>query len=256
MVANTHTRALALKTKAGKAITKGVLFGNRYKTAVRYLKSAVQLFRKLENWKEVAECLVLQADCCVQLKRIQAAFSLYKEAVLCYHQVSEKDVCRVSNKLSRMYCEHGDFLAAAQLERDCGDLLFQNEEYSEAATHYRNASGYFSANKNENSSVNCLEAEAGCYIKLKNYGKAGEIFDEIVNCNPMLLKWKQKEYVLCSLLCQFIEIRKEDHSAALMKLQKDAETKFQALNESFETTREFKVLKVFISSGFFVLTFC
>lgn len=115
-----YSQALQLKDKANKIVTKGVLFGNRYKQAEDLYEQAAIGFKQIQEYQLAGECYEKRAECFEKLNDLKKAASILGTAADCYSQVDFKNTMRVLSKAASLNAQNGKFLIAAQMEKNMG----------------------------------------------------------------------------------------------------------------------------------------
>ena len=152
-----HAESIALSLRA---IGNVQLLQDKPDQALRHFNEALDLFQQSEAHEQTAQ---------THLNLLAAYLSLGD------YQAAHETGTRAQSLLSEL----GDSLGLARLENNLGGLLFRQEDYAQARTHWRSALSTFRDLGHSHDAAIALRNLAVCEISLNNFRSALEIYEEV-----------------------------------------------------------------------------
>jgi alpha-soluble NSF attachment protein len=181
-------------------------------------------------------CNVCSCDCREQLDSKHEAASAYVDAANCYKKSQPQEAVRMLNYAINMFEDIGRLSMAAKHYKDIADIYEKEENVQRAMEYYEKAAGLYSGEGIDSTANQCKIKVAQFAAQLEQYNKAIVIYEDVAkqSMSNNLLKYSVKGYLLNAGLCQ---ICGKDVVAINNALEK-----YQELDPTFSSTREFKFL--------------
>lgn len=163
-----------------------------------------------------------------------------------------------------IYTDMGRFTMAAKYHQIIAEMYETDGiDLEKAVQHYEQAADYFRGEESNSSANKCLLKVAQYAAQLENYEKAIQIYQQVslqhhfmttctqfdilsqvasASLESSLLKYSAKEYFFRAALCQLcIDVLNAQHALE----------RYQEMYPAFQDSREYKLIKVFITPFFF-----
>ncbi|KAI7863757.1 soluble NSF attachment protein [Spinellus fusiger] len=240
-MASSEQQAKDLVAQAQKKLKSWSLFGpsNKYEDAAEIYEKAGNMYKLAQQWTQAGDCFTEAAK--LFQKGGSARFDgsrAYESASKCYKRQDPGAAVSALKEAVLLDQEEGSFRAAARhyqdmaelYEGDIGDMRNAYDAYGKAAELFTADDSPALANK-------AYLKVAQIAADLEMYEEAIEKFEKVAanSVDDALLKWSLKEYFMKAGLCHLC--------AGDMVRTRQALSGYCSMDMSFETTREYQLLK-------------
>jgi len=235
-MADSEARGAEFEKKADKKLGGWSVFGGKYDDAADLLEKAANSYKLAKSWNRAANVYIKLANCQLKLDSKHEAASAYVDAANCYKKSQPQEAVRMLNLAINMFEDIGRLSMAAKHYKDIADIYEKEENVQRAMEYYEKAAELYSGEGIDSTANQCKIKVAQFAAQLEQYNKAIAIYEDVAkqSMSNNLLKYSVKGYLLNAGLCQ---ICGKDVVAIYNALEK-----YQELDPTFSSTREFKFL--------------
>ncbi|CAK9860593.1 unnamed protein product [Sphagnum jensenii] len=235
-MADSEARGAEYEKKADKKLGGWSVFGGKYDDAADLLEKAANSYKLAKSWNRAANVYIKLANCQLKLDSKHEAASAYVDAANCYKKSQPQEAVRMLNLAINMFEDIGRLSMAAKHYKDIADIYEKEENVERAMEYYEKAAELYSGEGIDSTANQCKIKVAQFAAQLEQYNKAITIYEDVAkqSMSNNLLKYSVKGYLLNAGLCQ---ICGKDVVAINNALEK-----YQELDPTFSSTREFKFL--------------
>ncbi|CAK9196712.1 unnamed protein product [Sphagnum jensenii] len=235
-MADSEARGAEYEKKADKKLGGWSVFGGKYDDAADLLEKAANSYKLAKSWNRAANVYIKLANCQLKLDSKHEAASAYVDAANCYKKSQPQEAVRMLNLAINMFEDIGRLSMAAKHYKDIADIYEKEENAERAMEYYEKAAELYSGEGIDSTANQCKIKVAQFAAQLEQYNKAIVIYEDVAkqSMSNNLLKYSVKGYLLNAGLCQ---ICGKDVVAINNALEK-----YQELDPTFSSTREFKFL--------------
>ncbi|CAK9196675.1 unnamed protein product [Sphagnum troendelagicum] len=235
-MADSEARGAEYEKKADKKLGGWSVFGGKYDDAADLLEKAANSYKLAKSWNKAANVYIKLANCQLKLDSKHEAASAYVDAANCYKKSQPQEAVRMLNLAINMFEDIGRLSMAAKHYKDIADIYEKEENVERAMEYYEKAAELYSGEGIDSTANQCKIKVAQFAAQLEQYNKAITIYEDVAkqSMSNNLLKYSVKGYLLNAGLCQ---ICGKDVVAINNALEK-----YQELDPTFSSTREFKFL--------------
>ncbi|KAH9547789.1 hypothetical protein CY35_11G054500 [Sphagnum magellanicum] len=235
-MADSEARGAEFEKKADKKLGGWSVFGGKYDDAADLLEKAANSYKLAKSWNRAANVYIKLANCQLKLDSKHEAASAYVDAANCYKKSQPQEAVRMLNLAINMFEDIGRLSMAAKHYKDIADIYEKEENVQRAMEYYEKAAELYSGEGIDSTANQCKIKVAQFAAQLEQYNKAIAIYEDVAkqSMSNNLLKYSVKGYLLNAGLCQ---ICGKDVVAINNALEK-----YQELDPTFSSTREFKFL--------------
>ncbi|CAM6013810.1 unnamed protein product [Sphagnum balticum] len=235
-MADSEARGAEFEKKADKKLGGWSVFGGKYDDAADLLEKAANSYKLAKSWNRAANVYIKLANCQLKLDSKHEAASAYVDAANCYKKSKPQEAVRMLNLAINMFEDIGRLSMAAKHYKDIADIYEKEENVQRAMEYYEKAAELYSGEGIDSTANQCKIKVAQFAAQLEQYNKAIAIYEDVAkqSMSNNLLKYSVKGYLLNAGLCQ---ICGKDVVAIYNALEK-----YQELDPTFSSTREFKFL--------------
>lgn len=167
---------------------------------------AGNLFKEANNFYAAGNTFLKVAKVCNRLNRKYCEVNNIIKAGNCFKLCdSDKAIDCFLNGI-KIYVEMDRFSMAAKLYIYLAEI-YEKEKVNikKSIEYYNKAIDYYQTTSQSSSLIRCYKKITNCYIEIKDYEKAINIYDELVELcmNNTLSKEEPSDYVFRSVLCHF-----------------------------------------------------
>ncbi|KAG0167666.1 hypothetical protein DFQ28_005844 [Apophysomyces sp. BC1034] len=239
-------QAKELIAQAQKKLNSWSFFGpsNKYEDAAEIYEKAGNMFKLAQQWSQAGGAFIEAAKLYRQANvALFDASRAYDSAAKCFKRTNPQGAIKALNEAIEIDNQGGNFRAAARHYQDVAEL-YENEldNPTEAFDAYSHASDLYLADDSPALANKCLLKVAQLAADLGRYEVAIEKFESVAaaSVDDALLKWSLKEYFVKAGLCHLC--------IGDMVRTKQALNSYCGMDISFESTREYTLLKGVIDS--------
>ncbi|KAI9310917.1 soluble NSF attachment protein [Dichotomocladium elegans] len=246
MVVGSEQQARELITQAQKKLKSWSLFGpsNKFEDAAELYEKAGNMYKLAQQWTQAGDAFIEAAQL---FKRGGGAkfdgSRAYENAAKCYKRQDPAAAVKALKEAIVLDQEGGSFRQAARHYQEIAEL-YENELNDAKAAYdaYGHAADLFNADESPAMSNKCYLKVAQIAADLGMYEEAIDKFERVAaaSVDDNLLKWSLKEYFLKAGLCH---LATED-----VVRSRQALNSYCGMDLSFETTREYQLLKNIMDS--------
>ncbi|KAH8947609.1 hypothetical protein BDL97_11G051800 [Sphagnum fallax] len=235
-MADSEARGAEYEKKADKKLGGWSVFGGKYDDAADLLEKAANSYKLAKSWNRAANVYIKLANCQLKLDSKHEAASAYVDAANCYKKSQPQEAVRMLNLAINLFEDIGRLSMAAKHYKDIADIYEKEENVERAMEYYEKAAELYSGEGIDSTANQCKIKVAQFAAQLEQYNKAIAIYEDVAkqSMSNNLLKYSVKGYLLNAGLCQ---ICGKDVVAINNALEK-----YQELDPTFSSTREFKFL--------------
>ncbi|KAI8366075.1 soluble NSF attachment protein [Radiomyces spectabilis] len=238
-------QAKDLIAQAQKKLKSWSLFGpsNKYEDAAEIYEKAGNMYKLAQQWSLAGDAFTEAAK--LYKKGNSAKFDgsrAYENAAKCYKRNQPADAVFALKEAILLDQEGGNFRAAARHYQEAAELCENDlNDSKEAYESYQKAAELFLADDSPALANKCLLKVAQIAAEMDMYDVAIDKFEQVAaaSVDDALLKWSLKEYFLKAGLCHLC-------TGDIIRT-KQAVNGYCAMDMSFETTREYNLLKNIIN---------
>jgi len=230
-------RAAELCAQAEKRLKAWGLFNpTKFADAAELYNKAANLFKMAKKNEQSADAFMKAADCFIKSDARHEAASAYVNAAGVIKKGNYKCAIEYLQRAVTYYAEEGRFSIAAKNQKEIAEIYESESDYENCMEGFEKAATYYEGENSPSSANGCLLKVAQYAAQVEKYDKAVELYEKVASSSldNTLLKWNVKNYLLNAGLCLFCT---GDIVSAKRGL-----SKYQDLDSSFASTREFKLL--------------
>jgi len=199
------------------------------------LKPVIYLKWQKKN-EQAADSFLKAADCFHKSDSKHEAAAAFINASGVIKKTNPKAAIEYLDRAVAYYAEEGRCSIAAKHQKEIAEILESGNELDQCMEAYEKAASYYEGENSPSSANACLLKVAQYAAQTEKYDKAITIYEQVAatSLDNTLLKWNVKNYLLHAGLCHLCT---GDIVAAKRALEK-----YQDMDSSFASTREFKLL--------------
>ncbi|KXS19201.1 alpha-soluble NSF attachment protein [Gonapodya prolifera JEL478] len=234
-----ENEAIALIQEAEKKATYKSWFGSsKLDEAAELYSRAANKFQLGKKWKEAGDAFLRAAEIQLRMQEPDEAAGSFVNASKAYKKTNAQDSVHSLEQAVAIYTDRGRFHIAAQHQKTIAEIYESDiQDYQKALMAYQTAADWYQSEESSALANNCLLKVGTFAAQLEQYAVAIEKFEFVASASVdnNLTKWSVREHLLKAGLCH---LASEDIIAAKRALEK-----YQSMDVTFSSTREFLFLK-------------
>ncbi|KAL0227735.1 hypothetical protein RCL1_003878 [Eukaryota sp. TZLM3-RCL] len=233
-----------LYLRAEARLTKWFSFGTtKFEEASEIFVRAANAYKLRKEWKKAGDSFSRASECMKKCEGQEFEVGNHlASAATCYKKVDPSIAVTFYKSASDTFASAGRFQTAAKHLKDAAESMKSDGEKQSAVELFLEASNLFESEEQSSSSHACQISAADLSAELGNYVDAAKIYESIglSVLDDRLRKFSAREHFLKCILCF---LASTDNVAA-----KDALSKFNKSDSSFEQTREADLCKSLVEA--------
>jgi len=237
-------KAQALMNQANAKCNSFGWFSNqKFDEAAELYKKAANQFKLAKLYEKTAEAFLKAADCYTKVNEKYEVSQCYINAGTCLKKTNINEAIKLMKLGIEYYTDEGRLSTAAKHLKEIAEMCEGESQWEKAIENYLQAADYYEGDGQSNSHKNnCLLKVAQYYAQLEKYEQAIELYEKVATeqIENNLLKWSVKDHLFKASLCRFCQKDLDSVKRALEK--------YQELDHTFSTQREFRFLQELVEA--------